>query len=108
MCFLSQSDSGKKMEQLEKVRLWSTKRFRDLFDVEIFFDSSLHLFTIPFSSAISESISAAPREHEAISLNYHSECKFHKVTPNHEGFDSCISWDAFPLERLQVWYLFAY
>lgn len=108
MCFISWSASVKNMDHPEKVKLWSTKRFRDLFDIEIFFDSSLSLFTIPFSSAISESISAAPWEPEAISLNYHSERKFHKVTPNCEGFDSCSYWDAFPLERLQVCYLFAY
>lgn len=95
-------------EQPENVRLWSTKWFGHLFDVEIFFDNSLHLFTISFSSAISKSVSAAPWEPEAISLNYQSECKFHKVTPNSEGFYSCSYWDAFPSERLQVYYLFAY
>lgn len=97
-CFVICFSQEKKNEQSGKVRLRSTKRFRDLFDVEIFFDSSLSLFTTPFSSAFSESVLAAPWEPEAISLNYHSECKLHKVTPNCEGFDSCRYCGASPLE----------
>lgn len=107
-CFVICFSQEKKNEQSGKVRLRSTKRFRDLFDVEIFFDSSLSLFTTPFSSAFSESVLAAPWEPEAISLNYHSECKLHKVTPNCEGFDSCRYCGASPLERLQVCYSFVY
>ena len=51
---------------------------------------------------------SCPMGTEAISLNYHSECKLHEITLNCKGFDSCSYRDASSLERLQVCYLLVY